>query len=130
MSIPPILSNQACAFPANLFHHAKVHNSIVYTTGQIGGDVSGRLVDTQIKGQAKQTFTNLATILEAAGSTMDRVLSANIYLTEQADYGDFNEVYTELMPYPKPPRTCVFVKALPAGALCEMSLIAAVNEPS
>jgi len=100
---------------------------VVYTTGQIGGDVSGKLVSDEIVGQARQMVANLENIVETAGSSLDRVLTANIYLTEVSNYASFNAVYTELMPDPKPPRTCVFIKSLPAGALCEMTLTAAVK---
>ncbi|KAF1355575.1 L-PSP endoribonuclease family protein [Delphinella strobiligena] len=125
--IRSILSDKACAFPAGLFHHAKVFNDVIYTTGQIGGDVTGKLVSNEVGAQAEQMFANLSAILEAAGSSLDRVLTANIYLTDSANYAALNEVYTRLMPDPKPPRTCVFVKGLPAGALCEMTLTAAAK---
>ncbi|KAL1305005.1 hypothetical protein AAFC00_003907 [Neodothiora populina] len=127
MSITPVLSDKACAFPPGLFHHAKVYNGVVYTTGQIGGDVSGKLVSPEVGAQAEQMFANLSAILEASGSGLDRVLAANIFLTEESNYKAFNEVYTRIMPDPKPPRTCVFIKSLPADALCEMNLIAAAG---
>ncbi|GAB7354545.1 hypothetical protein MBLNU459_g5003t1 [Dothideomycetes sp. NU459] len=124
-TITPILSEKACAYPAGLFHHAKIFNNVVYTTGQIGGDVSGKLVSGDISAQAEQMFKNLEAILEAAGSSLDRVLSANIFLVDPDEYVAFNKVYTKLMSDPKPPRTCVFVNSLPANARCEMNLVAA-----
>lgn len=58
--------------------------------------MSGKLVSTEIVGQAGQMFANLAAILEAAGSELGRVLTANIYLTEEANYKAFNETYTKV----------------------------------
>jgi 2-iminobutanoate/2-iminopropanoate deaminase len=73
--------------------HAKIHNSTIYTTGQIGGGVHGNLVSPNIKPQAEQMFKNLEAILEEAASGLDRVLSANIFLVNEEEYGEFNEVY-------------------------------------
>lgn len=76
--------------------HAKVFNDVIYTTGQIGGDVTGKLVSNEVGAQAEQMFANLSAILEAAGSSLDRVLTANIYLTDSANYAALNEVYTRV----------------------------------
>lgn len=100
--ITPILSDKACAYPAGLFHHAKVFNGIVYTTGQIGADVVGNLVSKDIKPQTEQVLKNLAAILEAAGSSLERVIKVNIYMVDQSEYAAMNEVYKEV----RSSRTC------------------------
>ncbi|KAH9909912.1 putative endoribonuclease L-PSP [Xylariomycetidae sp. FL2044] len=123
--IKSILSPEACAFPPGLFHHAKVYNGVVYCAGQVGGNVSGKLVSEDVKEQTTQMFKNIATILKASGSGLERVLKANIYIVDKADYAAFNEVYTQMMPDPKPPRACVFVAGLPGGAKVEMECVAA-----
>ncbi|OJD35046.1 endoribonuclease l-psp [Diplodia corticola] len=125
--ITPILSDKACAYPAGLFHHAKVFNNVVYTTGQIGADVAGTLVGEDIASQTKQVLRNLSAILEAAGSSLERVVKVNIYMVDQSEYAGMNEVYKAMMPDPKPPRACVFVNGLPAGASVEMEMVAAVK---
>lgn len=87
-----------CADISRLPDHAKVYNGVVYTTGQIGGDVSGKLVSSEVSAQAEQMFANLSAILEEAGSSLDRVLTANIFLTDSANYAAFNEMYTKVRP--------------------------------
>ncbi|OQO00554.1 hypothetical protein B0A48_13044 [Cryoendolithus antarcticus] len=93
MDITRVLSDRACAFPAGLFHHASIHNGTVYTTGQIGGDVTGRLAGSEVSAQAEQLFANLSAILQSANSSLEHVLSASIFLTNTADYTAFNEAY-------------------------------------
>ncbi|KAL0258324.1 hypothetical protein SLS55_007500 [Diplodia seriata] len=117
--ITPVLSDKACAYPAGLF--------LVYTTGQIGADVAGTLVGKDIASQTEQVLKNLCAILEAAGSSLARVVKVNIYMVDQSEYAGMNEVYKAMMPDPKPPRACVFVKGLPAGASVEMEMVAAVK---
>ncbi|TVY27167.1 Protein mmf1, mitochondrial [Lachnellula hyalina] len=123
--IKAVLSDKACAFPPGLFHHAKVYNGVVYCAGQIGADVQGKLVSEDIKEQTAKTFANLSAILEASGSALERVLKVNIYMVDKADYAGMNEVYSKLMPDPKPPRACVFVQGLPGGAKVEIECVAA-----
>ncbi|KAJ9143401.1 hypothetical protein NKR23_g6616 [Pleurostoma richardsiae] len=123
--IKAVLSDKACSFPPGLFHHAKVYNGVVYCAGQVGADVSGKLVSSDIKEQTAQMFRNIESILTAAGSSLDRVLKVNLYLVDKEDYPGMNEVYKEMMPDPKPPRACVFISGLPGGAKVEMECVAA-----
>ena len=58
--------------------------------------MEGKLISPNVDEQAKQMFTNLSAILESAGTGLARVLTANIYLTDSADYAAFNEVYKEV----------------------------------
>ena len=66
---------------------------------------------------------NLSAILEAAGSSMDKVVKTTCFLADIADFAAFNEVYAKYFPQ-KPARSCFAVKALPAGALAEVEAIA------
>ncbi|TVY57169.1 Protein mmf1, mitochondrial [Lachnellula cervina] len=123
--IKAVLSDNACAFPPSLFHHAKVYNGVVYCAGQVGADVQGKLVSEDIKEQTAKTFANISAILETSGSALERVLKVNIYMVDNADYAGMNEVYSKLMPDPKPPRACVFIQGLPGGAKVEIECVAA-----
>ncbi|RDW66536.1 hypothetical protein BP5796_07721 [Coleophoma crateriformis] len=123
--ITPILCPEACAFPPGLFHHAKIHAGVVYCAGQVGADINGKLVSDKVGPQTEKCLQNIAAILKSAGSGLDRILKITIYVPEQADYAAMNEVYAKIMPDPKPPRACVFIKALPGGAAVEMECIAA-----
>ncbi|KAH7364204.1 Endoribonuclease L-PSP/chorismate mutase-like protein [Rhexocercosporidium sp. MPI-PUGE-AT-0058] len=119
--IKAILCPEACAFPPGLFHHAKIHNGVVYCAGQIGANVEGTLVSEEIGPQTEKTLENIKNILQSAGSSLERVLKVNIYMLEQTDYAGMNEI----MPDPKPPRACVFVKGLPGDAKVEIECVAA-----
>lgn len=97
---------------------------ILYTSGQIAIDpAAGRIVAADIAGQAEQCCKNLGAILEAAGLTFNNVVKTTCFLAEIADFKTFNAVYEKYF-VSKPARSCVAVKDLPAGALCEIELIA------
>ena len=98
---------------------------ILYTSGQIAIDpAAGKIVTTDIAGQAEQCCKNLGAILEAAGLTFENVVKTTCFLAEIADFKTFNAVYEKYF-VSKPARSCVAVKDLPAGALCEIEVIAA-----
>ena len=101
-----------------------VVNGFVYTSGQIPVDpVSGQIPEG-IAAQADQSCRNVGAILEAAGSSFDKVLKTTCFLADMADFAAFNEVYAKYF-VSKPARSCVAVKSLPKGVLCEIEAIAA-----
>ena len=100
-----------------------VVNGFVYTSGQIPVDpVSGQIPEG-IAAQADQSCRNVGAILEAAGSGFDKVLNTTCFLADMADFAAFNEVYAKYF-VSKPARSCVAVKSLPKGVLCEIEAIA------
>jgi 2-iminobutanoate/2-iminopropanoate deaminase len=97
----------------------------VYVSGQIPLDPkTGKLVDGGIKEQTCQVMENLKAILEAAGSSLDRVVKATVFLKSIADFTAMNEVYGEYLDRAKPARSTVAVADLPRGALVEIDLVA------
>ena len=107
------------------YSQAIVVGGILFTSGQIAIDPeAGKIVAADIDGQAEQCCKNLGAILEAAGLTFDNVVKTTCFLAEIADFKKFNAVYEKYF-VSKPARSCVAVKDLPAGALCEIELIAA-----
>jgi 2-iminobutanoate/2-iminopropanoate deaminase len=97
----------------------------VYVSGQIPLDPkTGKLVDGGIKEQTCQVMENLKAILEAAGSSLDRVVKATVFLKNIADFAAMNEVYGEYLDRAKPARSTVAVADLPRGALVEIDLVA------
>ncbi|PVH68680.1 putative translation initiation inhibitor, partial [Cadophora sp. DSE1049] len=104
--------------------HARIFNGIIYNSGQIPLNTEGKVVGTTIEEQTEQVIKNQKSILEAAGSSLDQVLRINVYLVEPSEYNGFSETYNRLIPDPKPPRGCIFVKALPAGSKIEIDLVA------
>ncbi len=101
-------------------------NGIVYTSGQIPLDpVTGELVGETIEEQAEQVMKNLMAILEAAGTKPENVVKTLCFLTDMGDFAAFNEVYAKYFTE-KPARSCVAIKSLPKGAICEVEVIAAI----
>lgn len=107
------------------YSQAIVAGGLVFTAGQIGLDpLSGELVPGGVAAQAEQAMRNLAAILDAAGSSLDRVLKTTIFLADMADFAAVNEVYGRHLPPPHPARSTVAVHGLPKGAQVEIECVA------
>ena len=101
-----------------------VVNGFVYTSGQIAIDpVSGEIPEG-IVAQTHQSCKNIGAILESAGVGFEKVFKTTCYLADMADFAEFNQVYAQYF-ISKPARSCVAVKSLPKGVLCEIEAIAA-----
>lgn len=105
-----------------------VHNGILYTAGQIAINPATNEVDAAtIEEQTEQVCKNLAAVLEAAGTSFDKVLKTTCFLADMGDFAVFNEIYAKYFTS-KPARSCVAVKTLPKNVLCEVEVIAVVEE--
>ena len=105
-----------------------VHNGVLYTAGQIAINPEVNDVEaTTIEAQTEQVCKNLGEVLKEAGTSFDKVLKTTCFLADMSDFAAFNEVYGKYFTS-KPARSCVAVKTLPKGVLCEVQLIAAVEE--
>jgi reactive intermediate/imine deaminase len=98
-------------------------NGFVYSSGQIPVDPETGEVPEGIEEQTAQSCRNVGAILEAAGSGFDKVIKTTCFLADIADFAAFNAVYAEYFTS-KPARSCVAVKDLPKGVLCEIEVIA------
>ena len=98
-------------------------NGVVYTSGQIPVNPATGEVPEGIAAQADQSCKNVGAILEAAGSGFDKVFKTTCFIAEIADFAAFNEVYAKYFTS-KPARSCMAVKDLPKGVLCEIEAIA------
>ncbi len=99
-------------------------NNIIYTSGQIPiAAESGKIEASDISGQTEQVMKNLQAILAEAGTDFDHVVKSTCFLTDMSDFAVFNEVYAKYITN-APARSCVEVKSLPKGALCEVEIIA------
>ncbi|MBS6395955.1 MAG: RidA family protein [Clostridiales bacterium] len=98
-------------------------NGMIYTSGQIPVDPATGNIPEGITAQAEQSCRNVGAILEAAGSGFDRVVKTTCFLAEMSDFAAFNEAYAKYF-ISKPARSCVAVKDLPKGVLCEVEAIA------
>ena len=120
-----IISTENAPAAIGAYSQAIKVNGLLYTSGQIAIDPAvGKIVATTIEEQTEQCCKNLAAILDAAGYDFSEVFKTTCFLADIADFKKFNEVYAKYF-VSKPARSCVAVKDLPAGALCEIELIAA-----
>lgn len=98
-------------------------NGFIYTSGQIPVDPASGEVLEGIKAQAEQSCKNVGAILNEAGSGFDKVFKTTCFLADMGDFAAFNEVYANYF-VSKPARSCVAVKTLPKGVLCEIEAVA------
>ena len=96
---------------------------LVITSGQIPVNPADGSVGEGIAAQAEQSCKNVGEILKAAGSGYDKVIKTTCFLADMGDFAAFNEVYAKYFTS-KPARSCVAVKSLPKGVLCEIEAIA------
>ena len=103
-------------------------NGIAFFSGQIPlSPETGEVVGTTIEEQTEQVMQNIKALLESQGAEFTDVVKTTCSLADMADFVAFNEVYAKYFTG-KPARSCVAVKALPKGVLCEVETIAAVKE--
>lgn len=98
--------------------------NFLFSSGQIAiNPETGNVEAQDIAGQTKQVCENLKAVCEAAGTSLEKVVKTTCFLADIADFAAFNEVYGTYFTA-KPARSCVAVKDLPKGVLCEVEVIA------
>lgn len=108
------------------YSQAIKHNGLVFVSGQIPLDPETMtLVTGPVKDQTRRVLNNLKAILEAAGTNMERVLKATVFLKDMADFDEVNQVYSEFFSQHKPARACVQVARLPKDVAVEIEVVAA-----
>lgn len=108
------------------YSQAIVSNGLLFTSGQIPiNPETGAVEGTNIEEQAHRVCKNLVAVCEAAGTDMSKVIKTTCFLADISDFAAFNAVYAEYFTS-KPARSCVAVKDLPKGVLCEVEMIAEV----
>lgn len=99
-------------------------NGMVYTSGVIPVDPATGEIPAGVEAQARQAFSNLANLLEAAGTSMAQAVKTTVFIKEMNDFGRINEIYAEYFTKPYPVRSCVEVARLPKDVLLEIEVIA------
>jgi 2-iminobutanoate/2-iminopropanoate deaminase len=113
------------------YSQGMVHGDTVYTAGQVPKDpATGEVVGSTIEEQTRATFDNLEAVLEAADTSLANVVKATAFLTDIDDIEEFNRVYRERTPEPRPARTTVEVADLAPDARVEVEMVAAIPAAS
>ncbi len=107
------------------YSQAVVAGEFVFTSGQIGLDpASMEVVEGKVAAQTDRVLQNLAAVLRAANSDLNRVLKTTVYLTDMGDFGAMNEVYARHFGNHRPARATVAVRTLPKDVLVEIDAVA------
>ncbi|MGB9301138.1 MAG: RidA family protein [Anaerolineae bacterium] len=107
------------------YSQAVIAGGFVFTAGMLALDPqTGDVVGDDVGAQTRQALSNVQGILEAAGSSLDRVVKTTVFLRDIRDFPQMNAVYAEFFPADPPARSTVEVGPLPKGALIEIDAIA------
>lgn len=119
----------AAPAPVGPYSQAVVHGGLVFASGQVPLDpATGQLVSGEIEAQTERVIANLSAVLEAAGSSLGRVLRTTVYLADMASFPRMNAVYARhFTGEPRPARSTVQAARLPLGAEIEIDVIAAIG---
>lgn len=106
---------------------AVVAGGFVFASGQLPIDpATGEFAEGGIKGQTKQSLTNVQNVLAEAGIDLSHVVKTTVFLSDMANFGPMNEVYATFFKEPFPARSAVAVKTLPKNALVEVEVVAEI----
>jgi len=120
-----IVATDKAAQAVGPYSQAVVAGGFVFTAGQLGLDPqTGELVGADVAAETRQALTNLKNILEAAGSSLERVVKTTVFLTDLGNFGAMNGVYSEFFPSDPPARSTVQVGPLAKAALVEIEAVA------
>ena len=128
MAIKEVLHTDLAPAAVGPYSQAIAANGFVFTSGQVPIDPkAGKIVATTIEEQTEQVMQNVKALLESQGASFTDVVKTTCFLADMGDFAAFNEIYAKYFTG-KPARSCVAVKDLPKGVLCEVETIAAVKE--
>lgn len=103
-----------------------VVGDMVFTSGQIPINPATGEIPTGVQAQAQQALKNVAKVLEAAGTSMEKVIKTTVFIQNMDDFAAINEIYATFFKEPYPARSCVEVAKLPKGVLLEIEAVAAL----
>jgi 2-iminobutanoate/2-iminopropanoate deaminase len=111
--------------PIGPYSQAIVEGDFIFLAGQgPTNPATGKVEYGDVTSETKRTFENMKAILEAAGSSLDKVVKCNVYLRDIKDFAAMNEVYKTYFKAPYPARTTIQAAALPGGIAVEIECIA------
>lgn len=120
-----IIKTDAAPGAVGPYSQAVVANGFVYTAGQIALDPrTGQLVPGDIRIQTRRVMDNVKAVLEAAGSSLDKVVKTTVFLRDMNDFGIMNEIYGSYFREEPPARSAIQVAKLPRDAAVEIETVA------
>ncbi len=122
-----IISTEKAPAAIGPYSQAVKTGNLIYTSGMIPIDpATGALVEGGIEVQAERALMNVKALLEASGSSMDKVVKTVVFIKNMDDFAKVNEIYAKFFTSNYPARSCVEVARLPKDVLIEMEAIAEV----
>lgn len=110
------------------YSQAVLVNEMLFTSGVIPIDPeTNTLVQGDVEAQARQAIGNLKNLIEASGSSMEKVVKTTVFIKDMNDFGKINDIYKEFFTSDFPARSCVEVARLPKDVLIEIEAIAVVE---
>ena len=120
-----VINSQYAPAAIGPYSQATEFNGIIFVSGQLPIDpATGKLVEGDVKAMTRQSMNNIKAILEAAGSSMDKILKTTVLVKDLGAFGEINAAYGEFFPGQAPARACFEVAGLPKGAMIEIEAIA------
>ena len=113
---------------SQVFPQAVIAEKFIFLSGTPGFDHSGKVVSDSFEDQTRQSFQNIKTILEAAGSSMSKVVKTTVFMVSGNDFSIVNKVYSEFFPENPPARSTPQVMPFPAGILISVECIALLSK--
>lgn len=124
-----IISTDRAPAAVGPYSQAVTAGEFVFTAGQIPIDPeTGKMAAGDVQDQTRQALKNVRAVLEAAGTSLDRVIKTTVFITDMGEFARMNEVYAEFFSEQPPARACVEVAALPKGARVEIEAIALLED--
>jgi len=124
---PTTVHTDAAPAAIGPYSQAVTCGGVAYVSGQLGSDPKTGIIPDNFAAQVRQALTNFKTVVEASGSSMDRVLSVDVFLTDMGNFGAFNEIYATYFPRHRPARAVICVAALPREAQVEIRCVTALS---
>ena len=113
--------------PVGAYPHARRVGNLLFLSGQLGRDSSGRVVPGGIAAETQQTMENIKAALARHGSSLDRVVKATVFLADMDEWAEMNRVYVTYFPEHLPARSALGANGLALGARVEIECIAVVG---
>jgi 2-iminobutanoate/2-iminopropanoate deaminase len=127
--IQQVRTTRAPAISHGGYTTAVTCGELVFVSGQLPFDPdTGELVGDDARAQTRQVLDNLRNALEDAGSNLGSMVKVNVFIRKRSMWADMNDVYCEIVPAPRPPRTTLTVSELADGVFVEIDCVAVRNE--